>query len=65
MTVRAEVLTTLSSRKWISGAALEEISPDALRRVRELRAQGYEIKNRAMPGARIHEYRLVRLTPSA
>lgn len=62
VTARQRVHDTLTSRRWIPGYVLTQ--PDVggsegLRRLRELRGQGYEIKRRKMVDSNAYEYRLV------
>lgn len=56
------VYDALKSRKWTAGYALTAPSvggSEGLRRLRELREDGYEIKSRRIDGSQAHEYRLV------
>lgn len=60
MTKKDMVAKAMKSRRWIAGTDLEaEYGPSALRRVREMRANGYEIKTRPVTEGRGYEYRLV------
>lgn len=64
LTRKDRVLNALRPRRWVPGHELTK--PDiggseGLRRVRELRSEGYEIKMRRQPGKQTHEYRLVRM----
>lgn len=61
-TARERVYNVLRSRRWTPG--FDITSPDVggsegLRRLRELRAQGYDIKTRKIEGSNAFEYRLV------
>lgn len=60
MTNKESVFQLLRPRHWISGADIE--AAGGLRRLRELRAEGYEIKSRRTASGP-HEYRLVSTTP--
>lgn len=61
-TARERVYNLLRSRRWTAGYDIT--SPqvggsEGLRRLRELRSQGWEIKSRRMEHGNSHEYRLV------
>lgn len=61
-TARERVYDVLRSRRWTPGFALTEPEvggSEGLRRLRELRAQGFEIKRRKIEGSNAFEYRLV------
>lgn len=60
-TARERVYNALRSRRWTPGFDLtspEVGGSEGLRRVRELRAQGFEIKTRRIEGSNAFEYRL-------
>jgi biotin operon repressor len=62
-TRKGRVLKTLRSRKWTPGYELtqpEVGGTEGLRRVRELRSEGYKIESRRMKDSRAFEYRLAR-----
>lgn len=50
--------TLLRPRRWITGAKLEA-QGGSLRRLRELRDEGWDIKKRRIAGTNAYEYRLV------
>lgn len=61
-TARERVLAILKSRRWTPGFTLTTPAAggsEGLRRLRELRAQGYDIKRRKIEGSTAYEYRLV------
>lgn len=63
MTGKETVFNMLKSRRWISGAALtREAGEGALRRVREFRAEGYDIRKRRNADTGEYEYRMTRST---
>jgi hypothetical protein len=62
MTKKQAVYNVLKSRRWTPGWELT--APDVggsegLRRLRELRADGFEIRSRRIEGSTAFEYRLV------
>ncbi len=59
-TYREAVLAELSSRRWKNSADIQEVGgADGLRRLRELRAEGYEFKSRpSATGPGKFDYRL-------
>lgn len=62
LTRKQRVYNALKSRRWTPGFELttpEVGGTEGLRRLRELRADGYEIKSRRMAGSTAFEYRLV------
>jgi hypothetical protein len=62
MTGKDIVFKMLKSRRWISGEALEaEAGAGALRRVREFRAEGYDIRKRRTSSGS-YEYRMTKAT---
>lgn len=65
-TRKQAVLAALRPRRWTPGHALttpEVGGSEGLRRVRELRADGFDIKSRQIEGSSAFEYRLTRTTP--
>jgi hypothetical protein len=58
MTSKEITYKALKPRKWIAGYDLEA-QGGSLRRLRELREDGYEIKSRRIPGEQAFEYRMV------
>lgn len=61
-TARERVYNALRSRRWTPGFALttpEVGGSEGLRRLRELRAEGFEIKSRRMNDSNAFEYRLI------
>lgn len=59
MTTKDMVTKMMRTRRWIAGSDLEtQAGPSALRRMREMRGAGYEIKSRRMADGG-YEYRLV------
>jgi hypothetical protein len=63
MTRKGAVLKALKPRRWVAGYELTKPAvggSEGLRRVRELRSDGYEIKMRRIPGKQAYEYRLVK-----
>ncbi len=61
MTAKQAVEKKLRSRRWIKGYDLQKVGgSEALRRVRELRADGAEIKMRRIPGSTAFEYRMIK-----
>lgn len=61
-TARQRVYNALKSRRWTPGYELttpEVGGSEGLRRLRELRAEGFEIKTRRMENSNAFEYRLV------
>lgn len=64
MTVKETVFDILRSRRWITSVTIEDTAgPSGLRRLRELRSEGYEIKSRR--GEDGFEYRLTSSKPKA
>lgn len=62
MTRKQRVYDALKSRKWTPGYELTHPSvggTEGLRRLRELREEGFDIKKRPMAGSAAYEYRLV------
>lgn len=60
MTSKERVYVILKPRHWINGAAIEaEAGDGSLRRVRELRQDGFKIKKRKLANSNAYEYRLV------
>lgn len=60
-TARERVYNALKSRHWTPGFELtkpEVGGSEGLRRLRELRAQGFDIKRRKITGSNAFEYRL-------
>lgn len=61
-TTRERVYNILKTRRWTPGYELTKPGTggsEGLRRLRELRAQGYDIKSRRIEGSNAFEYRLV------
>lgn len=57
MTIKQSVEKLIRSRRWISSDEIREIGgTSALRRLRELRADGYEIATRRQDGT--YQYRM-------
>lgn len=61
-TARERVYNILKARRWTPGYELttpEVGGSEGLRRMRELRSQGWEIQSRRMEDSNAYEYRLV------
>lgn len=68
MTRKEAVFNMLRSRRWTPGYELTQPNvggTEGLRRLRELRSEGFEIKSRPMVGSNAYEYRLVSTKPVA
>lgn len=65
-TTKDLVYEALRPRKWVTGRSIEEFAGEGtLRRLRELREEGLEIKGRRIDGQRGYEYRLIKGTLAA
>lgn len=67
MTRKEAVFSTMKTHRWVPGYALtlpEVGGSEGLRRLRELRAEGYPIKQRKMKDSQAFEYRMEKTTKS-
>jgi hypothetical protein len=64
-TYKDAVFGVLRSRRWTPAETIQEVGgADGLRRLREIRSEGFEIKMRPAADGSRNEYRLVSTTPS-
>ena len=61
MTNKEAVFKVLRSRRWTPGEVIE--AEGGLRRLRELRSEGYNIISRPSPDSNYFEYRMTSATP--